>query len=94
MTTNGDDNDDDGGCQYSVCVFYPDESYEYVARYVDGLTAVQTFKRMTECVGARCGLVRRVIVTDGGDCINMEWKFGPGHTYPPELVARTSGPRQ
>jgi len=86
--------DDDGGNQYAVAVFYLDESYEYVARWVDGETAVRTFKRMTESIAARCGLVRRVIVTDGGDNCNMEWIYGVGHTYPPELVARTGGPRQ
>jgi hypothetical protein len=34
------------------------------------------------------GVIDRVILTDGGDCVNMEWVKGKGITYPPELVGR------
>ncbi len=32
---------------------------------------------------AQIGIIRRVIITDGGDYTNFEWKFGEGVTYPP-----------
>lgn len=71
--------------EFSVCVFFPGGYYIHECRYVPAREAVETFKRMTQNVAARAGLTTRVIVTDGGDCINMEWRFGEGYTYPPEL---------
>lgn len=35
-------------------------------------------------VVARMGLTQRVIITDGGDCIVLEWLRGKGVVYPPE----------
>lgn len=67
--------------EFSVCQFFKDESYEYVCRYVDAQTAVETAHRLCACVGARIGTTARVIITDGGDCINFEWKFGKGVTF-------------
>lgn len=29
------------------------------------------------------GIIRKVIITDGGDFINFQWEFGKGITYPP-----------
>ncbi|MEY9181825.1 hypothetical protein [Bradyrhizobium sp. CB1015] len=40
------------------------------------------------CVAAKLGVVTRVIITDGGDFINFEWKFGEGVTYTPEMRGR------
>ena len=68
--------------EYSVCQFFPGGSYEYVRRFVTGEEAVKAFKHYTESVGARLGTTQRVILTDGGDCINMEWIFGKGIVYP------------
>lgn len=72
--------------EFSVCVFFPDGSYEYICRFVSALEAIKVFKQQTETVGAKMGTSVRVILTDGGDCINMEWKHGIGFTFPPDLV--------
>jgi len=89
------DPDDDGEReQFSVAVFYPDGSHAYAERWIDGLAAVRRFRRLVESPAAGAGFIVRVIVTDGGDFTTMEWRFGLGYTYPPELVARTAGPRQ
>jgi hypothetical protein len=69
--------------EFSVCQFFPDESYEYVRRFVSAEEAIEAFKHYANSAGAKIGTTRRVIVTDGGDCINAEWKFGEGLTYPP-----------
>jgi hypothetical protein len=69
--------------EFSVVQFFPDESYEYVKRFVGAEEAVKTAKSYTERPAAQIGIIRRVIVTDGGDCIAFEWKFGEGVTYPP-----------
>lgn len=67
--------------EYSVCQFFEDDSYEYVRRFVGAEEAVKAAKHYCTSVGAQLGTTRRVIITDGGDCINFEWQFGKGITY-------------
>jgi hypothetical protein len=69
---------------FSVCQFFADDTYEYVRRYVSAEEATKAFEHYVTCIGARIGTTKRVIITDGGDCINAEWQFGKGVTYPPE----------
>lgn len=69
---------------FSVTQFFPDETYETVRQHVTAEEAMKAFAHYTSCVGARLGTTRRVIITDGGDEINMEWQFGKGITYPPQ----------
>ena len=70
--------------EFSVCQFFVDGSYEYVRRFVSAEEAVVAFKHYITCVGAKLGTTTRVIITDGGDCTNMEWQHGKGITYPPQ----------
>lgn len=72
--------------EFSVCQFFENGSYEYVRRCVGGEEAVRAFGHYCTSVGARLGTTVRVIVTDGGDCTNMEWKREEGVTYPPDTV--------
>ena len=68
--------------EYSVCQFFVDESYEYVRRFVAAEEAFKAFMHYTTSVGAQIGTTVRVIITDGGDSINMEWIKGKGLTFP------------
>ena len=52
------------------------------ASFVDADTAVRAAKAITDLPTARAGMVQRVIITDGGDFTNFEWKHGIGVTYP------------
>jgi len=70
--------------EFSVCQFFLDDSYEYVRRFVTSEEAIAAFKHYSTSVGARIGTTKRVILTDGGDSINLEWCFGRGITYPPQ----------
>lgn len=63
--------------EFSVCQFFVDGSCEYVRE-----EAVRAFGHYTTSVGARFGTTRRVILTDGGDCVNFEWKYGEGIVFP------------
>lgn len=74
--------------KFSVCQFFVDGNYEYVRRYVGAEEAVKAFQHYTNSVAVKMGVIDRVILTDGGDCVNMEWVKGKGITYPPELVGR------
>lgn len=74
--------------EFSVCQFFEDGQYEYVRRYVSAEEAVKAFKHYTQNVAVTLGVTKRVIVTDGGDQINLEWKLGEGITFPPELTSQ------
>jgi len=68
--------------EFSVCQFFEDGSYEYVRRFVSAEEAMKAVQHYITSVGARLGTTVRVIITDGGDCTNFEWKFGEGVTFP------------
>lgn len=68
---------------FSVCQFFPNDSYEYVRRHVDAEEAVKAAHHYCSSVGARMGTTVRVIITDAGDCCVFEWKFGEGVVFPP-----------
>jgi hypothetical protein len=68
--------------EFSVCQFFHDGTYEYVRRYVTAEEAMKAFEHYTNNVAVKMGLIHRVIITDGGDCINLEWECGKGITFP------------
>ncbi len=53
-------------------------------RWVDAKTAVERAKSMTERPAALMGVIKRVIITDGGDFCVFEWKAGEGVVFPPK----------
>jgi hypothetical protein len=72
--------------EFSVCQFFEDGSYEVVKQYVGAEEAVKAARHYTDNVAVKMGITKRVIITDGGDCIVFEWKAGEGVTYPtPEM---------
>lgn len=70
--------------EFSVCQFFENQSYEYVRRFVSVEEAVKAFHFYTHNVAAHTGLTKRVIITDGGDCIAAEWEYEKGVTWPKE----------
>ena len=50
-------------------------------RFVSARTAVERAHTLTQGPAAQLGIVERVIITDGGDCTNFEWKNGKGITF-------------
>jgi hypothetical protein len=72
--------------EFSVYQYCGEEQIQIdEVRWVDHEVACETFARLCTNVAAQTGFTKRVIITDGGDCVNMEWKFDEGVTYPPEL---------
>lgn len=55
--------------------------------FVGPQEAIEAARHYTTSVGAQLGVVDRVIITDGGDCICFEWKRGEGVTFPPQWGA-------
>jgi hypothetical protein len=76
--------------EFSVFWWDPQGNYHAEKRYVDAKEAVETAKSLTERPAALIGMVRKVIITDGGDFTNFMWEYGKGLIYPPkeELDAR------
>jgi len=68
--------------EFSVVQFFPDGTWERVAEWVDGRTAVETAKSYTERPAALIGIIARIVITDGGDFTVFEWRFGEGVVYP------------
>lgn len=67
--------------EFSVVQFFSNGTYEYVRRFVGAEEAVKAAKHYTESVGARMGMVEKVIITDGGDCTCFQWEHGKGVTF-------------
>lgn len=68
---------------FNVVQFFPNGSYEYVRRGVPAEEAVKTAYHYSYSIGAQLGTTVRVIITDGGDSTNFEWRFGEGVVFPP-----------
>ena len=72
--------------EFSVTQFFPDDSYETVYKWVDAETAVEKAMFYShQNVASRLGFTRRVIITDGGDNIVWEWKYGEGVVFPQDF---------
>lgn len=70
---------------FSVTQFFADNmGYEMVRKHVSLDEAIKAYKHYTTSVGARMGMTQRVIITDGGDCIVVEWIHGKGLVFPKE----------
>ncbi len=74
--------------EFSVWQFFPDDSGECIRRGVGAEEAVNTAKDFSERPAAKLGMIRRIIITDGGDYCCFEWKFGDGVTFPPRARQR------
>jgi hypothetical protein len=72
--------------EFSVYQFFENGQYEKVREFVSAEEAMKAFAHYTTCVTAKMGITCRVIITDGGDFTNAEWKYGEGIVYPPELA--------
>jgi hypothetical protein len=81
--------------EFSVAVFHDDGTYYYIIRWVNAERAFKAFRnciRVAEHPRAEAPPVK-IIITDGGDCTNAEWKLGEGLTYPkPDTPVDEDGP--
>lgn len=68
--------------EFSVYQWLIDGSYEEELRFVAIEVAMKRAMGIVASVGGRIGTTTRVIITDGGDCIVWEWKFGEGVVFP------------
>jgi hypothetical protein len=67
--------------EFSVYQFFEDGSYEKVREFVSAEEATKAAHHYTNNVASKLGIVKRVIITDGGDCTCFEWQYGKGVTF-------------
>lgn len=68
--------------EYSVVLFFPDESHHYEARELGAEEAVWLAKECSERPAAHAGFIRRIIITDADDFAVFQWEYGKGVIYP------------
>lgn len=67
--------------EFAVVQWFDRDTYEYVRRGCGGEEAVKAFRHYCTSVGAKLGTTIRVIIEDGGGCINAEWLRDEGITF-------------
>ena len=70
-------------CVYQF--FANDAGYEKVAQYVPPEEAVRIYNGLVSSLGATIGTTEKIIITDGFDLTVLEWQYGKGIVFPPEL---------
>lgn len=68
--------------EYSVYWWDQDNHQHTEMQWQFPKRCAEACKRLTQGPAAMLGMVDRVIITDGGDCIVFEWKKGEGITWP------------
>lgn len=74
-----------GRNEFSVFWWDPDDNYHRELSMVDAETAVKFAMEFPNRPAGMMGIIRRVIITDGGDFTVYEWKHGEGVTYPEKI---------
>lgn len=69
--------------EFSVYQFLEGDICERVRSFVSAEEAVKAAKHYTTNVAVKMGITKRVIITDGGDCITFEWLKDKGIVFPP-----------
>ncbi len=70
--------------EFSLYWWDADEGQHEELRFVPPERAVMRAQTLIQGPAALIGIVQRVIITDGGDFTNFEWKHGEGVIYPPQ----------
>jgi len=60
--------------EFSVYWWDPEGQQYEEARFTDITTVQSAVSRLTGGPAAKMGIIKRVLVTDGGDCCCFEWK--------------------
>jgi hypothetical protein len=79
--------------EFSVYLFFADGSSYCERQFVSDKEAVELAAECSRRPAAVVGLIRRIIITDGGDDTCFEWVFGQGVTFPPRDPPHTPATR-
>jgi hypothetical protein len=70
-----------GADEFSVWWWDREDNQHEELRFVGAETAAKAAHRLCTGPAAKLGMVHRVIITDGGDFTNFEWKHDQGITF-------------
>ena len=62
--------------------YFPDGSHEIIGDDLDARAAVYLAKDYTDRPAAQIGIIQRVTIIDGGNCIVFDWRYGEGVVFP------------
>jgi P2-related tail formation protein len=68
--------------EFSVFWWDPDGNCHAERRYIGALAATELAHSLVLRPAASLGIIRRIIITDGGDFTVFEWIRGQGVTWP------------
>jgi hypothetical protein len=71
--------------EFSVYWDDPEGNHHCELSMVDAETAVRFAIEFPKRPAGLLGIIRRVIITDGGDFTVYEWKYGEGQTFPERI---------
>jgi hypothetical protein len=81
----------EGSDEFSV-YWYDASGFEHrELSFVSAKLAIHRTSALVESVAGRLGFIKRIIITDGGDYMNFEWKHSDGVTFPPESKKEGKG---
>jgi hypothetical protein len=69
---------------FSVWQFFKTGDYECVRRGVSAEEAIKALDHYTDNVAVKMGFIEKVIITDSGDRIVLEWRHDKGRVWPNE----------
>jgi hypothetical protein len=73
---------DAGEGEFSVVEFYDDGVHSYVERDLPAKQAVELARYCVVGASDENSIVKRIIITDGGDYTVFQWERGTGITFP------------
>ncbi len=71
---------------FKVVQFFENDTYDVVREWVPAEEAVKAFQHYCNSVAVKMGMVKRVIITDGGDRTVAEWIHGKGLVWPKKVT--------
>ena len=77
--------------EFSVYWWDAQDGQHEEKRFVSAEEAFSAVERLTKGPASLLGIVNRVIITDGGDFTNFEWKKGLGVVFPTEADIAAGG---
>lgn len=77
--------------EFSVYWWDPNGLYYAEKRFCNMVEATETAHSLTARPAALMGIIRRVVITDGGDCCCFEWGYGTGVVFPKPLNIADDG---
>lgn len=68
--------------RFNVYFIYPDGTNTREREWIDAEASVKFAVEATSRPAAQLGMLKEIMITDGGDCCVWHWKYGEGIVWP------------